>query len=85
MGISSQKISLSKGYGIHGTTEPESIGKAQSNGCIRMLNKDVEELFGLVTIGTPVIIREKVKERIWFTPVQGRRGRDVSSGRIDQG
>ncbi|HEX30429.1 TPA: tetratricopeptide repeat protein [Candidatus Poribacteria bacterium] len=85
MGISSQKVSLSKGYGIHGTTKPESIGKAQSDGCIRMLNGDVEELFGLVTIGTPVIIKEKIKRRIWFTPMRERRGGDVSSGQIGQG
>lgn len=85
MGISSQKISLSKGYGIHGTTEPESIGKAVSDGCIRMLNEDVEELFGFVTIGTPVIIRERIKDRTWFTPIQGRRSGDVPPDRTGQG
>ncbi|HHY09871.1 MAG TPA: L,D-transpeptidase, partial [Firmicutes bacterium] len=42
------------GYGIHGTNNPASIGKAASLGCIRMLNRDVEELFELVKIGTPV-------------------------------
>jgi lipoprotein-anchoring transpeptidase ErfK/SrfK len=43
-----------KGYGIHGTNAPGSIGKAASHGCIRMRNRDVEELFGLVTNGTAV-------------------------------
>ncbi|NLL19217.1 MAG: L,D-transpeptidase family protein [Clostridia bacterium] len=43
-------------YGIHGTTQPWSIGKAVSNGCIRMYNHDVEEIFPLVSIGTSVII-----------------------------
>jgi len=38
-------------YGIHGTWEPESIGKEQSKGCIRMLNKDVEWLFELIFPG----------------------------------
>jgi len=85
LGISSQKISLSKGYGIHGTTEPETIGRALSDGCIRMLNEDVEEIFDLVTVGTPVIIRDKVERRIWFTPTQGRRDKDVSSIRTGQG
>lgn len=48
-------IGLSKsGYGIHGTNEPDSIGKAISHGCIRMRNKDVEELFALVTPGVTV-------------------------------
>lgn len=36
------------GYGIHGTWEPSSIGKMASNGCIRMVNKDVEELFSII-------------------------------------
>ena len=34
-----------KGIGIHGTAEPASIGHRRSHGCIRMLNRDVEELF----------------------------------------
>jgi lipoprotein-anchoring transpeptidase ErfK/SrfK len=44
-------------YRIHGTNEPSSIGKAMSSGCIRMLNQDVAELFRLVPVGTPVIVR----------------------------
>jgi lipoprotein-anchoring transpeptidase ErfK/SrfK len=48
-------IGLSKsGYGIHGTNEPDSIGKAASHGCIRMRNEDVEELFALVEPGMRV-------------------------------
>lgn len=43
-------------YGIHGTNKPESIGHYVSNGCIRMNEKDVEALFELVKIGTPVEI-----------------------------
>jgi lipoprotein-anchoring transpeptidase ErfK/SrfK len=43
-----------KGYGIHGTNAPDSIGKAASHGCIRMRQADLEELFELVTVGTPV-------------------------------
>ena len=42
------------GYGIHGTNAPDSIGKYASHGCIRMRNRDVEELFKLVPVGTPV-------------------------------
>jgi len=45
-----------KGYGIHGTTQPETIGKQVTQGCIRMYNKDVEELFDIVPVGTEVII-----------------------------
>lgn len=43
-------------YGIHGTNNPDSIGRAVSNGCIRMHNHHVEELFPRVQIGTAVRI-----------------------------
>lgn len=45
-----------KGYGIHGTNVPKSIGKAASHGCIRMRAADLEELFDLVSIGVVVEI-----------------------------
>lgn len=41
-------------YRIHGTIKPGSIGRAASSGCIRMLNKDVVDLFKRVHIGAPV-------------------------------
>ena len=43
-------------YGIHGTNEPQSIGKAASHGCIRMARRDLEELFTLVRVGDTVEI-----------------------------
>ena len=43
-------------YGIHGTNNPSSIGGYVSNGCIRMYNEDIEEIFPLVQIGTAVDI-----------------------------
>lgn len=46
-----------KGYGIHGTNNPSSIGKYVSNGCIRMYNKDILELANTVPIGSTVIIK----------------------------
>jgi len=46
------------GFGIHGTWEPDSIGKMSSNGCIRMANKDAEELYDFVLPGTRVVIEE---------------------------
>ncbi len=48
MGLSVQ------GYGIHGTNEPRSIGKAASHGCIRMAQKDLEEMYELVSVGDTV-------------------------------
>ncbi|MCG9969024.1 L,D-transpeptidase family protein [Pelotomaculum terephthalicicum JT] len=49
-------------YGIHGTNNPSSIGGYVSNGCIRMYNQDVEELFPKVQIGTPVNISSGANE-----------------------
>src|SRR5690348_15906206 len=42
---------------IHGTNEPSSIGRAVSNGCIRLPNATLERVFDLALAGTPVIIR----------------------------
>lgn len=40
--------------GFHGTPNPSSVGRAASHGCVRMYNKDVEELFKQVVLGTEV-------------------------------
>jgi lipoprotein-anchoring transpeptidase ErfK/SrfK len=45
-----------KGYGIHGTNAPKSIGHAASHGCIRMARPDLEELFSQVRVGDAVVI-----------------------------
>ncbi|OGX35481.1 MAG: hypothetical protein A3C36_02240 [Omnitrophica WOR_2 bacterium RIFCSPHIGHO2_02_FULL_52_10] len=45
-----------KGYGIHGTIDPETIGQQVTAGCVRMRNEDVEEIFSIVPIGTEVVI-----------------------------
>ena len=42
------------GYGIHGTNQPNSIGRNASHGCIRMRNREVEELFKMVAVGDQV-------------------------------
>jgi len=47
------------GYGIHGTSRPWSIGQFASQGCIRLRNQDVEELFEWVPVGTPVRIEDR--------------------------
>ncbi|WP_081629188.1 L,D-transpeptidase [Methylopila sp. M107] len=44
-------------FRIHGTNEPLTIGKAMSSGCIRMINFDVEDLYGRVPLGTNVVVR----------------------------
>jgi len=44
------------GYGIHGTTQPQSLGKQVTQGCVRMSNADVEELYAIVPQGTEVTV-----------------------------
>lgn len=44
------------GYGIHGTNIPESLGKQATQGCVRMSNQDVEEVYTIVPEGTEVSI-----------------------------
>jgi len=47
-----------RGYGIHGTWEPETIGKQASAGCVRLVNEEIEELYSILPIGTSVTITE---------------------------
>ncbi|MCX7781817.1 MAG: L,D-transpeptidase family protein [Negativicutes bacterium] len=63
-------------YGIHGTNKPWSIGRYASHGCIRMRNKDVEQLFEWVPIGTLVRI-EGAKVRVARTLKHKMSGPDV--------
>ncbi len=53
-----------KGYGIHGTNVPRSVGKAASHGCIRMRNRDVEELFDLVSVGDRVELHGQMDNEV---------------------
>jgi len=55
--LGSRWLGLSiEGYGIHGTNKPDKLGEQNTQGCIRMSNKDVEELFSIVPRGTEVTI-----------------------------
>lgn len=64
------------GYGIHGTNQPWSIGQFASQGCIRMRNKDIEELFDWIPVGTSVRIEDK-QEKIMRTLQYEMSGPDV--------
>jgi lipoprotein-anchoring transpeptidase ErfK/SrfK len=44
------------GYGIHGTTDPQSLGRQVTQGCVRMANPDIEELYLIIPLGTEVTI-----------------------------
>lgn len=55
--LGSRWMGISKpSYGIHGTIDPESIGSSVTEGCVRMKNRDVEELYSIVPEGTEVVI-----------------------------
>ncbi len=43
-------------FRIHGTNEPDTIGRAVSSGCVRLLNDDVVDLYSRVKVGAPVVV-----------------------------
>lgn len=57
-------------YGIHGTNKDWSIGGAESHGCFRMHNTNVEDLWELVSVGTPVTIRGPWDFPFWEVPAR---------------
>ncbi len=50
------RLYMGDGYGIHGTDVPTSIGTSASHGCVRVRNEDIETLYQMVRVGTPVFI-----------------------------
>lgn len=50
-------IDLGNSYGIHGTIEPDSIGRAASRGCIRLNDKDIVNVYDFLSVGSEVVIR----------------------------
>lgn len=68
-------------YGIHGTSEPQTIGYASSNGCVRLTNWDVEFLSRFVRPGTPVEFRDITGEKQAEDPANARAGASASPSR----
>jgi len=63
--VGTRWVGLSKkGYGIHGTNVPRSIGHAASHGCIRLRNQDMEKLFTLLRVGDVVEIHGERDEQV---------------------
>ena len=54
--LGTRRLKLGDGYGLHGTNQPETIGRAVSHGCVRLRNEDIEKLYEMVPVGTPVFI-----------------------------
>ena len=54
--LGTRRLLLGDGYALHGTNNPSSIGQAVSHGCVRLRNEDIERLYEMVEVGTPVYI-----------------------------
>lgn len=54
--LGSHRLLLGDGYALHGTNVPTSIGRSVSHGCVRLRNEDIETLYRIVPVGTPVYI-----------------------------
>jgi hypothetical protein len=54
--LGTRRLVLGDGYALHGTNVPESIGRSVSHGCVRLRNEDIEKLYEMVPVGTPVYI-----------------------------
>ncbi|MGO4716899.1 L,D-transpeptidase [Bradyrhizobium sp. 2TAF24] len=59
MGVAAMTLSGGGQYAIHGTNVPSSVGGYVSYGCIRMYNEDISDLYGRVSVGTPVIVTSR--------------------------
>jgi lipoprotein-anchoring transpeptidase ErfK/SrfK len=54
--LGTRRLYLGDGYALHGTNNPASVGQAVSHGCVRLRNRDIETLYDMVAVGTPVFI-----------------------------
>jgi lipoprotein-anchoring transpeptidase ErfK/SrfK len=54
--LGTARLNLGDGYALHGTNRPETIGRSVSHGCVRLRNEDIEMLYQMVPVGTPVYI-----------------------------
>jgi hypothetical protein len=54
--LGTHRLNMGDGYAIHGTNQPQSVGRAVSHGCVRVRNEDIAKLYAMVEVGTPVFI-----------------------------
>ena len=54
--LGTNRLNMGDGYALHGTDVPSSIGTSVSHGCVRLRNEDIETLYQMVPVGTPVYI-----------------------------
>lgn len=54
--LGTHRLNMGNGYALHGTNQPQTIGRALSHGCVRLRNEDIAKLYAMVAVGTPVYI-----------------------------
>lgn len=54
--LGTHRLNLGDGYALHGTNAPNTIGRSVSHGCVRLRNEDIETLYRMIAVGTPVYI-----------------------------
>lgn len=54
--LGAYRISFGGGFGIHGTDEPDAIGRPVTHGCVRLSDEDIRALYPLVEVGDEVVI-----------------------------
>lgn len=54
--LGTHRLNLGDGYALHGTNAPNTIGRSVSHGCVRLRNEDIETLYRMIPVGTPVYI-----------------------------
>ena len=54
--LGTNRLNMGDGYALHGTDVPSSVGTSVSHGCVRLRNEDIETLYQMVPVGTPVYI-----------------------------
>jgi hypothetical protein len=54
--LGTHSLELGNGYALHGTNQPQTVGRAVSHGCVRLRNGDIDKLYAMVPVGTPVYI-----------------------------
>jgi len=52
--LGTHRLNMGNGYAMHGTNQPETVGRAVSHGCVRLRNEDIAKLYAMVSVGTPV-------------------------------
>jgi lipoprotein-anchoring transpeptidase ErfK/SrfK len=54
--LGAYRVNFGGGFAIHGTDEPEKLGRSVTHGCVRLADKDIRALYALVSVGDEVVI-----------------------------